>query len=210
MKPNILLIWIQWSGKWTQARKIVESHGYALFEAGTELRNIAKTDTPLGQEVKWILDAFLYVPARCLRDVVTEFIKNHTDTPILFDSGIRSHEQNDVIEPILGEFIVIHLHLDESIAINRLMHRRVDPITNEAFSPDFKWDINPKTGNTLIVRADDTLEWIKKRIQWSIDETLPLIEVWEEHGHTIHHIDANKSVDAVFADISNILSPYSH
>lgn len=209
MKPNILLIWIQWSGKGTQARKIVEQFGYALFEAGTELRNIAKTDTPLGREVKWILDAFLYVPARCLRDVITQFIDKNTTTPILFDSWIRSHEQNDVIEPILGEFIVIHLHLEESIAIERLMHRRVDPITNEAFPPDFKWDINPKTGNTLIVRADDTLEGIKKRIQWSIDETLPLIDIWQEHGHAIHHIDASKSVDEVFAHISSLLSSYT-
>ncbi len=208
MLPNILLIGIQWSGKWTQARKIVESHWYALFEAWTELRNIAKTDSPLWKEIKWILDAFQYVPARCIRDVIIDFIKNNTGKPILFDSAIRSHEQNDAIESILGNFIVVHLNLEKNIAIDRLMHRRVDPITNEAFPPDFPGNINPNTWNTLITRADDTLEGIQKRIQWSLNETLPLIEIWEKSGHKIYHIDADRTVETVFSDISHIVSSY--
>lgn len=36
---NILLVWIQGSGKWTQARKIAADYGYNFFEMGQKLRN---------------------------------------------------------------------------------------------------------------------------------------------------------------------------
>ena len=89
--------------------------------------------------------------------------------------------------------------------MKRLSGRRIDPMTSETFARDFEGDINPKTGNTLITRTDDTPEAIRKRIAWSISDTLPLIEVWKRHGHTIYHINASETEDEIFEQIEKIL-----
>lgn len=202
---HIILTGIQGSGKWTQSKKIVEHFGYHLFETGAELRKITKTNTPLGNEIRSIIDQGHYVPSRYIRDLITHFIETHRGEKILFDGPIRSIEQDTVIRPIIGEFSVIHLKLDPEIAIDRLIHRRVDAVTGEVFSKDFKGDTNPRTGNPLITRADDTPESIKNRIAYSLEETLPLMTVWEKDGHPVYHIDANRSIDTVFSDISSLL-----
>ena len=61
--------------------------------------------------------------------------------------------------------------------------------------------MNPKTGNTLVTRADDTEEAIRKRIAWSIGDTLPLIEVWKKHGHAVYDIDASQSEEEIFREV---------
>ena len=57
---------------------------------------------------------------------------------MLFDGPIRSDEQDHVIRPILGKFVVIELELDKNIAIDRLLHRRIDPETGETFPESFE------------------------------------------------------------------------
>lgn len=107
---------------------------------------------------------------------------------------------------MLGNCIVIHLQLEKETAIHRLLHRRIDPETGETFGPDFSENINPRTGNMLTTRKDDTKEAIEKRISWSLQESLPLLDTWENDGLKIFHIPADASVDTVFERISHILS----
>lgn len=125
---------------------------------------------------------------------------------MLFDGPIRSKEQDEIIRPMLGKFIVIALDLEKKIAIERLLHRRVDPETGETFPEDFVGNINPKTGNTLVVRKDDNEEAIEKRISWSLAESLPIVENWKKSGIIVHHIDANRPIETVFKDINNIIT----
>lgn len=90
--------------------------------------------------------------------------------------------------------------------MNRILHRRVDPETGETFPENFIGNTNPKTGNPLVVRVDDNEEAVSKRIQWSINESLPLIDIWEKDGYTVHRIDANRDIEIVFADIYQIIN----
>ncbi len=78
-------------------------------------------------------------------------------------------------------------------------------MTSETFPASFAGDTNPKTGNTLITRADDTPEAIRKRIAWSIGETLPLIEVWKRHDHEVYRVDAGQTEDEIFSQVENML-----
>ena len=136
--PNIVLMGIQGSGKGTQARKIAEKFGYTIFDTGAELRKIATTDTDLGKKVNEIIVAGNYVPSEYIRDTIEYFVNNHQNIPVLFDGPIRSDEQDRVIRPILGKFVVIELELDKNIAIDRLLHRRIDPETGETFPESFE------------------------------------------------------------------------
>lgn len=57
----------------------------------------------------------------------------------------------------------------------------------------------------LVTRADDTEEAIRKRIEWSISDTLPLIEVWKDDGHEIHTISASQDMEDIFAEIEKVI-----
>lgn len=201
-----MLIGIQWSGKGTQARKILEnSDSYVLFEMGTELKKFAQNGTPEGNEVKNLVEAGLKAPTSAVVKMAEVFIENNPWKKILLDGVIRSQEQNESLESVFGDFIVIYLDLDVETAVTRLAGRRVDPITSETFPASFTGETNPKTGNKLITRVDDTPEAIRKRIAWSIADTLPLINTWKEHGHIIYDIDASKSEDGIFEEVKKAI-----
>ncbi len=203
---HLMLLGIQGSGKGTQARKILDTYpDYTLFEMGTELRKFAKLDTEDGRKVRDALEAGLKAPTEYIVRLTKKFLTEHSDKKVLIDWAIRSAEQNNALEGVWGDFEVLWLDLDEETAVRRLSGRRIDPETSETFPASFRDETNPKTGNTLITRADDTPEAIRKRIAWSIADTLPLIDVWKRHGHTIHHIDANQSEEEIFAEVEKIL-----
>lgn len=196
---HLMLVGIQGSGKGTQARKILDTYSdYTLFEMGTELRKFAANGTPDGEHVRTFLEQGLKAPTEYIVKLTEKFLADNSDKKVLIDGAIRSAEQNDAMESVWGDFDVLWLDLDEETAVERLSGRRIDPVTSETFPASFTGDINPKTGNALITRTDDTPEAIRKRIAWSISDTLPLIEVWKRHGHTVHHIDASQSEEDIF------------
>lgn len=204
---HIMLIGIQGSGKGTQARKILEKYpDYILFEMGTELRKFAANGTPDGEHVRSFLEQWLKAPTEYIVKLTEKFLEENDGKNVLIDGAIRSAEQNEALESVWWDFIVFWLDLDEETAVRRLSGRRIDPVTNETFPANYTWATNPKTGNTLITRADDTPEAIRKRIAWSISDTLPLIEVWRRHGHTIHSFDAKENEEEIFHQIEKVLN----
>lgn len=100
---------------------------------------------------------------------------------------------------------MIELELEKDLAIERLLHRRIDPETGETFPENFQGNVNPKTGNTLTTREDDNREAIEKRISWSLSESLPIIEKWKNDNHIVHKINANQPIEKVFEEISNFI-----
>ena len=203
---HIMLIWIQWSGKGTQARKILEhSDNYTLFEMGTELRKFAQSGTPEWEETRRCIEAGLKAPTSAVVKMAELYVTTNKDKKILLDGVIRSQEQNTALEPVFGDFIVIYLDLDVETAVARLGGRRIDPITSETFPVSYKGEFNPKTGNKLVVRTDDTEDAIRSRISWSIADTLPLIDIWESNWHKVYKIDASQSEAKIFAEIEKAI-----
>ncbi len=137
--------------------------------------------------------------------MIGEFLKNNRGKKLLFDTPIRHTEQDENLRDIFDTFTVLHLVLDEETAIKRLLQRRIDSETGEVFGADFKGDTNPKTGNPLIRRKDDTPEAIKNRIELSKKETLPLIKKWGKEGYKTYHINTANSIDNVFKEIVKTL-----
>lgn len=203
---HLMLIGIQGSGKWTQARKILDySNEYVLFEMGGELRKFIQEDTPEARDAKSYMDQWLKVPTSAVVTMTENFIAKNPNKKIILDWVIRSKDQNDALAHLFGDFKVIYFELTEDVAVERLCGRRIDPVTQETFPASFTGDTNPKTGNKLITRADDTPEAIRSRIAWSIADTLPLIDTWESSGHEIYRINANQDEETIFAEIKKII-----
>lgn len=203
-----MLVGIQGSGKWTQARKILDKYpdDYVLFEMGGELRRFIQTDHPLAEESKKLMDAGHRATTEAIIEMTKQFLAKNTGKRIIMDGVIRSADQNEAIGHLFGNFDVLYFRLDEDTAVERLCGRRIDPVTQETFPASFAGDTNPKTGNKLVTRADDTEDAIRKRIAWSISDTLPLLDVWREGGHNVYEIDADQSEGEIFAEVEKVLS----
>ena len=172
---------------------------------GTELKKFAQNRTPEGNEAKALIEAGHKAPTSAVVLMAENFLKKNSDKKVLLDGVIRSKDQNDNLESIFGNFDVLYLDLDVETAVTRLSGRRIDPITSETFPASFTGGTNPKTGNTLITRVDDTPDAIRKRIAWSIADSLPLIQVWKDHGHRVFDISADQSEEAIFAEIEKMI-----
>ena len=133
------------------------------------------------------------------------FIEKNPGKNIILDGVIRGKDQNDALASLFGNFDVIYFELAEDRAVERLCGRRIDPVTQETFPAAFTGETNPKTGNTLVVRSDDTEEAIRRRIAWSISDTLPLLDIWRDTRHAIYTIDANQSEDEIFEYVEKVI-----
>lgn len=204
---HIMLVGIQGSGKGTQARKILEKYpdDYVLFEMGGELRKFIQWDSPEAKDAKSYMDQGLKVPTNSIVKMAENFLSANTGKHIIMDGVIRSADQNESIGHLFGNFDVLYFRLDEDTAVERLCGRRIDPVTQETFPASFQGDTNPKTGNKLVTRADDTEDAIRKRIEWSISDTLPLLDVWREGGHSVYEIDADQSEGEIFAEVEKVI-----
>jgi adenylate kinase len=172
---------------------------------GGELRKFIKTDSPEAIEAKSYMDQGLKVPTSAVIAMTENFIKNNPEKSLILDGVIRSKDQNDALAHLFGNFSVIYLELDQETAVQRLCGRRIDPVTQETFPASFVGETNPKTGNKLIVRADDTEDAIRSRISWSISDTLPLLDIWAASGHDIYRIDADQSEEEIFGEIEQVI-----
>lgn len=193
---------IQGCGKWTQARILVENHGYTLVEMGQEFRNLVSSGTELWNTIKAILDAGEQVNAQLGIEIMETVIKKQTSDKIIFDGFIRNDWNKEIFDRILPDYTAIFFKLSEEKAKQRLLGRMFNQTTGETFPYGTTHD--PKTNEELIQRKDDNEESILKRIDEYVTKTLPIIEIQKSEGKVIE-IDADQAIDKVASDLAEKL-----
>lgn len=196
---KIVLIWIQWSWKWTQWKILQKKFNFDIFETWQKVREIASKNTTLWKKIKDIIEKWNLVPMDIIWDIVKEYLKNTKQKNIIFDWIPRNIEQKNLFDSLVNDFIVLHLKLDKYEAYNRLLNRKYNPKTWETFPPHF--DFDPKTNDKLIHRPDDNEESIKKRIDIFFTETQKIIDEYKKEWKLIE-IDASKSISEVTLEIT--------
>ncbi|MBI3618417.1 nucleoside monophosphate kinase [Candidatus Peregrinibacteria bacterium] len=185
---DLVFFGIQGSGKGTQANRLASEFGYDIFEAGGELRKIARENTQLGHTVKSFIDAGNLVPHEIIMQVVKEAIgKRAKDQKILFDGIPRDTDQMkgfDVIMKDAGrEFRCIHLLLDPETGVQRILGRA-----------------------KVEGRVDDAnAEIICRRMKTFVEKTMPVIERYKEEGK-VTEIEGNRDMEEVFRDLKELVA----
>lgn len=200
---KLVFIWIQGSGKWTQARLLEEKYGFKLFESWSALRNIANEDSELWKTVKSIIEQWNHVSPAIIEDIMIDALENKSDWKnIIFDGFVRNVWNKESADKILWEYSVVLFQLSEKKARERLLWRMYNPKTSETFK---SWTtIDPKTWDVLEKRSDDNEEAIIKRIEIYIDKTLPLVTEYRKTWKMIE-VNADQSVEDVFKQLINKL-----
>jgi len=194
---KLVLIWIQGSGKWTQARILAEKYGFSIFETWWALRNIAKQDSELWKLVKETIEAGKQVTPEIIEDIVKDFIK-HNDGNIIFDGLVRNMWNKDTADRLLWDYKVLFFDLDEKEAMNRLLWRMYNPKTWATYPAWTEYD--SKTGDKLVKRTDDEEQAIKQRIKEFFEKTMPVIKEYEKEWKLIK-INADNCIEWVTKEL---------
>ena len=165
---------IQWCGKGTQARLLVEKYWFTLLEMWWEFRKVIESGTELGNKLKTVLDSWAQVDDTLGKEIMESVIKAQTAENIIFDWFIRNTWNKEIFDRVLPEYQVVFFQLSEEKAIERLLVRMYDPETWETFPAGVK--INPKNWNELITRKDDNEAAILKRIDEFVTKTVKIVE----------------------------------
>jgi adenylate kinase len=162
---NILLLGPQGSGKGTQAKRISAEYGIPQIATGDMLRAAIASGTPLGLEVKPILDRGELVPDGLMIDLIRERLEEPDAAEgFVLDGFPRTMAQADALDSMLRETgheltVVFALDVSDEIAKERLLRRASEQ-----------------------QRPDDAPEAIRTRLDLYHRETKPLIEHYRTLG----------------------------
>ncbi len=178
------------SGKGTQAGFISEAFNLTHVSTGDVLRSEVAQDTPLGREVKPIMDSGELVPDDLMMRVLESTLARGTErSGFLFDGFPRTLPQAEAFDAMLASFrrkieVLLVLDVPEEELHARILRRAAAE-----------------------GRADDTPETVRTRLEVYDSETRPVLTHYEEAGDNVQHIDGVGTVDEVQERIRKAFEP---
>ncbi len=176
---RLLIVGPPGAGKGTQASRITTAYGIPDISTGDIFRANIKNETPLGLQVKAIVDAGDYVPDSLTNQLVTDRL-GEADAAggFLLDGYPRTLAQVDFLDELLasqGQKLdaVIQLVADQDEIVARLTKRALEQ-----------------------GRADDSEEAIRHRQEVYVRETSPLVDVYRDRGLLVE-VDGLGEIDEV-------------
>ncbi|HEX6490933.1 MAG TPA: adenylate kinase [Gaiellaceae bacterium] len=183
----MLLLGPQGSGKGTQAKRISAEYEIPHIATGDMLRQAIAAGTPLGVEVKPILESGGLVPDELMIELIRERLdEDDARDGFSLDGFPRTRAQANALDSMLREIareltIVFALQVSDDVCLQRLLKRAQEE-----------------------GRVDDTPETIARRLELYHRETEPLIEHYRTQGNLVP-IHADGTVNEVFAEIQAAL-----
>lgn len=178
---RIILLGCPGAGKGTQAEFIAEKYQIPKISTGDMLRAAVKAGTPLGLQVKQVMDAGKLVSDDLIISLVKERIAQpDCNNGFLFDGFPRTIAQAESIQTT-GIHIdhVIEIDVSDDEIIKRLSGRRLHSASGRTYhtlyNPPKIADKDDVTGDPLIQREDDKEETVRKRLDIYHTQTKPLI-----------------------------------
>ncbi|GIT79891.1 adenylate kinase [Leifsonia sp. LS1] len=185
---RLLIVGPPGAGKGTQASRITTAYGIPDISTGDIFRANIKNETPLGLQVKAIVDAGDYVPDSLTNQLVTDRLgEDDAANGFLLDGYPRTLAQVDYLDEMLaaqGQKLdaVIQLVADQDEIVARLTKRALEQ-----------------------GRADDSEDAIRHRQEVYLRETSPLVDVYRTRGLLVE-VDGLGEIDEVAARVRSALA----
>jgi adenylate kinase len=176
---HLLILGPPGAGKGTQSARLSQLFAIPAIATGDIFRLNIKNGTPLGLEVKSIVDAGDYVPDSLTNELVrTRLLQPDAADGFLLDGYPRTIEQVEYLDSTLAARkqsldAVIRLVADTEAVVARLRKRAIEQ-----------------------GRVDDSEDAIRHRQEVFRRETAPLIEVYRQRGLLVT-VDGLGEIDAV-------------
>ncbi len=215
---DIVILGIQGSGKGTQGRKLSKEFGFFIFEMGAVFRELLKTDSPLAEHLKGIINKGNLVDDENVMKVFYDAIekikeKNNGALPekMIFDGIPRRLGQKKEFDLWMEkqgrDFVVLNILISEEEALNRLVRRKVCASCGKSFMPDYDKEFCDECGGKIVIREDESADAIRARIKDFKEYTEPVLREYEKEGKLIN-INGKQAPDDVYKEIKEKLSDY--
>jgi adenylate kinase len=208
---NLVVLGKQGAGKGTQSQLLCEKYHLAHISTGDILRAAVQNRTPLGLEVKSVLDSGQLVSDELVNKLVEDRFKEPDAQPgAVLDGFPRNIDQAQALERILGEDgikLCIYIDLANGLVMQRLSSRRV---CQECGTTYVDTDVAAISGTCevcggdVVQRSDDKPEAIQKRLETFERDTFPLLSFYEQRNLLVK-VNGDQSVEKVASDIGALL-----
>ena len=184
---NLILFGPPAAGKGTQAKRLVEAHGFIQLSTGDMLRAARSSGSELGERVAKIMDEGGLVSDQIVIDLINEQLTVHAGAPgFIFDGFPRTIGQAEALDKLLeargtGVARVIRLVVDEAQLLARITKR---------YEEQGRKDDNPASFSTRLSKYNQ--------------DTAPLLPLYASQGK-LHEVDGMASIDEVSAGIEGAL-----
>ena len=185
---RLLLVGPPGAGKGTQAAILAETFDIPAISTGDMFRTNVVNGTPLGLQVKAIMDAGEYVPDSLTNEIVADRLSEpDARSGFLLDGYPRTPDQVDELDRILAADnasldVVVLLVADADVVVARLLKRATEQ-----------------------GRLDDTEEIIRHRMNVYVEQTSPIIDGYDARNLVVR-VDALGAVEDVTARIVDALA----
>jgi adenylate kinase len=192
---RLILLGPPGAGKGTQALRLVAKYGLVQLSTGDMLRAAVKAGTPVGRQVKDIMERGGLVPDTIVVDIVAERIAQpDARKGFILDGFPRTVPQAAALDRMLKERglaldAVIELRVDEAALLKRIETR-----------------IAEMTARGEPLRSDDNPEVLRQRLAAYRALTAPLV-VYYRKQKALRTVNGMAAIPEVTAAIDKALSP---
>ena len=178
------------AGKGTQADILGRRYGIKKISTGDALRDVIRSGSELGEQVKDLMDQGKFVPD----EIVTEIIRDRVSSPdcangFILDGFPRNLAQAEAL-------------VDMGIKVNKALLIDVpDEVLVDRVQGRVMCD---KCGGHLEARSDDRPETVQARLKVYHELTDPVVDFYRNRG-VLSEIDGTTSIENTTAEILKIL-----
>ncbi len=211
---NVCIVGPPLGGKGTVCERIVEHFNLVHISTGDMLRAaMADDENEDGQAAKELVNAGELVPDELIGKLVKARLleEDCTSRGWLLDGFPRTAGQVDVLDAaFLHPTHVLVLECGDDVLLERATGRRQDPETGTIYhlkySPVPEGDDKEAIEARLVQRDDDTEEVVQKRIDTYKKNVASIVDGVEELGGKMALINAERTKDAIWADVKVALA----
>ncbi|WP_312932501.1 adenylate kinase [Pseudomonas sp.] len=214
---RVILLGAPGAGKGTQAKFITEKFGIPQISTGDMLRAAVKAGTPLGLELKKVMDLGHLVSDELIINLVKERLTQpDCANGCLFDGFPRTIPQAEAMKASGVDIDhVIEIAVDDEEIVGRVIGRRVHPASGRTYhiqyNPPKVEGKDDVTGEDLIQREDDSEETVRERLAVYHAQTKPLVAFYENLSAAsgkpkCSHVPGVGSVESITAKVLAVLN----
>jgi adenylate kinase len=181
---RLILLGAPGAGKGTQATFICQKYSIPQISTGDMLRAAVKAGSPLGLELKKVMDSGGLVSDELIINLVKERIAQPDCAQgFLFDGFPRTLPQADAMKAAGVKLdYVLEIDVPFDAIIERMSGRRSHPASGRTyhvkFNPPKVANVDDVTGEPLVQREDDKEDTVKNRLAVYSAQTRPLVEYY--------------------------------